>query len=171
MTPLPRHLLPATAAVDASGRLAVGGIDVLDLTEEFGTPLFVYDEEDLRVRARAAAAAFDDGVAYASKAFLCTAMAALAHEEGLCVDVSTAGELHVALAAGVPASRLVLHGNNKSSDELQRALEVGVGRIVIDSGDEIERLQALLCAVSAPRRGPRCSSGSRPESKPTPTST
>ncbi|HVE94633.1 MAG TPA: diaminopimelate decarboxylase [Acidimicrobiales bacterium] len=144
MTALPRHLLPATAAVDAAGRLSVGGLDVLDLAAEFGTPLFVYDETDLRERARRAVAAFDDGVAYASKAFLCVAMAALAHEEGLCIDVSTAGELHVALAAGVPAERLVLHGNNKSTAELARALDVGIGRIVVDSDDEITRLEALL---------------------------
>lgn len=151
MTALPRHLLPATAAIDGAGRLSVGGLDVLDLAAEFGTPLFVYDEADLRERARRAVAAFDDGVAYASKAFLCVAMAALAHEEGLCIDVSTAGELHVALAAGVPADRLVMHGNNKSADELARALDVGVGRIVIDSDDEITRLEALL----AERRGAR----------------
>jgi len=144
MTALPRHLLPATSSVDPTGRLSVGGLDVLDLAAEFGTPLFVYDEADLRARARRAAAAFDDGVAYASKAFLCFAMAALAHEEGLCIDVSTAGELHVALAAGVPADRLILHGNNKSTDELARALEVGVGRIVVDSDDEITRLEVLL---------------------------
>jgi diaminopimelate decarboxylase len=82
-------------------------------------------------------------VAYASKAFLCKAMAALVHEEGMYIDVSTGGELHVALAAGVPPERLVLHGNNKSEAELVRALEVGVGRIVVDSFDEIDRLERL----------------------------
>jgi diaminopimelate decarboxylase len=100
----------------------------------------VYDEEHLRAKCREAVEAFGDGVAYASKAFLCKAMAALAHEEGMCIDVSTGGELHVALAAGVPPHRLVLHGNNKSTAELTRAIEVGVGRIVVDSFDEIARL-------------------------------
>jgi diaminopimelate decarboxylase len=146
MTPLPRHLLPLTAAVGDDGRLAIGGVDVLDLAAEHGTPLFVYDEEHLRRRCRDAVAAWGDGVAYASKAFLCKAMAALAHEEGMCVDVSTGGELHVALAAGVPADRLVLHGNNKSEAELGRALEVGVGRIIVDSFDEIDRLERLAPA-------------------------
>ena len=143
MAPVPRHLLPDSARVGDDGRLSVGGLDVLELAAEHGTPLFVYDEEHLRRRCRDAVAAWGDGVAYASKAFLCKAMAALAHEEGMCVDVSTGGELHVALAAGVPADRLVLHGNNKSEAELGRALDVGVGRIIVDSFDEIDRLERL----------------------------
>ncbi|MEY2474825.1 MAG: diaminopimelate decarboxylase [Actinomycetota bacterium] len=143
MAPVPRHLLPDSARVGDDGRLSVGGVDVLDLAAEHGTPLFVYDEEHLRRRCRDAVAAWGSGVAYASKAFLCKAMAALAHEEGMCIDVSTGGELHVALAADVPADRLVLHGNNKSEAELARALEVGVGRIVVDSFDEIDRLERL----------------------------
>jgi diaminopimelate decarboxylase len=146
LTPLPRHLLPLTADIGRDGRLSVGGVDLLALAEEHGTPLFVYDEEHLRRRCREAVAAFGDGVAYASKAFLCKAMAALAHEEGMGLDVSTGGELHVALAAGVPAHRLVLHGNNKSEDELARALTVGVDRIVVDSFDEIGRLERLVAA-------------------------
>ena len=141
--PLPRHLLPITAAVDDAGRLRIGGCDVLDLAAEHGTPLFVYDEAHLRARCREAVAAFGDGVAYAAKAFLCLAMARLAHEEGMHLDVSTGGELHVALAAGVPPDRLVLHGNNKSLDELRDARQAGVGRIVIDSFDELDRLAAL----------------------------
>ncbi|HET7489326.1 MAG TPA: diaminopimelate decarboxylase [Acidimicrobiales bacterium] len=144
--PLPPSLLPLTASVGPGGRLSIGGVDMLDLVEEHGTPLFVYDEAHLRERCREAVAAFGDGVAYASKAFLCLAMAALAHEEGMCIDVSTGGELHVALAAGVPPARLVLHGNNKSASELKRALQVGVGRIVVDSFDEIDRLDALVDA-------------------------
>src|SRR5204863_3611057 len=110
----------------------------------FGTPLFVYDEAHLRARAREALAAFGAGrVVYATKAFLCLAMARLAHDEGLLLDVATGGEMHVALAAGVPADRLVLHGNNKSLDELHTAREAGVGRIVVDSFDELDRLAAL----------------------------
>ena len=121
----------------------MGGVDVGELAERLGTPLFVYDEEHLRTRCREAVSAWGDGVAYATKAFLCTAMARLAHEEGMCLDVSTGGELHVALSAGVPAARLVLHGNNKSEDELVRAVDAGVGRIVVDSFDEIDRLERL----------------------------
>ena len=141
--PLPRHLLPQTAVIDDDGRLSIGGCDLGALAEEFGTPLFVYDEAHLRARCQEAVAAFGDGVAYASKAFLCVAMARLAHEEGMHLDVATGGELHVALAAGVPPERLVLHGNNKSLSELRRAREVGVGRIVVDSFDELERLALL----------------------------
>ena len=129
--------------MDGLGRLRIGGLDVLDLAEELGTPVFIYDEEHLRRRCRESRQAFGPRVAYASKAFLCRAMAALAHEEGCCVDVSTGGELAVALAAGVPAERLVLHGNNKSVAELEAALEAGVGRIVVDSFDEIDRLSVL----------------------------
>lgn len=141
--PLPRHLLPDTATVAEDGRLSIGGCDALELAERFGTPLFVYDEAHLRARCREAVAAFGDGVAYAAKAFLCRAMARLAHEEGMHLDVATGGELHVVLAAGVPADRLVLHGNNKSTAELQAARDAGVGRIVVDSFDELERLAAL----------------------------
>ncbi len=153
MTPLPRKLLSANASDDGDGHLLIAGIDVLDLANEFGTPLFIYDEDDVRARARSAVEAFGSEVAYASKAFLCKAMARLAYDEGMCIDVSTGGELHLALAAGVPATRLVLHGNNKSTDELERAVEVGVGRIVVDSFDEIDRLDEILTA--RPDAGPR----------------
>ena len=121
----------------------MGGVDLVGLAGDLGTPLFVYDEAHLRAACREAVEAWGDGVAYATKAFLCRAMAALAHEEGMCLDVSTGGELHVALAAGVPPSRLVLHGNNKSEAELARAAEVGIGRVVVDSFDEIARLGRL----------------------------
>ncbi len=150
MSALPLSLLPSTSTV-RDGRLSIGGCDVLDLTEAHGTPVFLYDEEHLRARCREAVAAWGDGVAYASKAFLCKAMAALAHEEGMCIDVSTGGELRVALAAGVPGERLVLHGNNKSTAELTDAVEAGVGRIVVDSFDEIDRLEALVVAGAEPR--------------------
>lgn len=151
--PLERHLLPRSGSVDANGHLHVAGIDLLELVEEFGTPLFVYDEDHLRQACRAAVAAWGDGVAYATKAFLCRAMARLAHEEGMYLDVASGGELHVALSAGVPADRLVLHGNNKSVQELATALEYGVGRIVVDSFDEITRLGGLLeSARSRPDR-------------------
>jgi diaminopimelate decarboxylase len=143
MTALPWSLLPDTAAVDGDGHLVVGGCDTVRLAAEHGTPLFVYDEAHIRNRCREAVAAFGPGAVYASKAFLCRAMARLAHEEGMAIDVSTGGELHVCLEAGVPAERLVFHGNNKSRNELRRALEVGVGRIIVDSFDELDRLQSL----------------------------
>jgi diaminopimelate decarboxylase len=117
---------------------------VLALAAEFGTPTFVYDEEHLRARCREAVAAFGrERVVYATKAFLCTAMARLAHEEGLLLDVATGGELYVALRAGVPASRCVMHGNNKSLDELRMALHEGVRHINVDSFDELDRIERL----------------------------
>ena len=152
--PLERQLLSETAAVDHSGQLSVGGANVIALAEEHGTPLFIYDEAHIRSRCREARSAFDEGVAYATKAFLCKAMARLVHEEGLCLDVATGGELEVALASGVPADRLVLHGNNKSDAELARGLSAGVGRIVVDSFDEIARLGRLTEDLSPNGRRP-----------------
>ena len=149
--PLARRLLPDTAAIGRDGRLSVGGVDLLDLAEEHGTPLFVYDEDHLRARCREAVAAFGDGVAYGSKAFLCLAMARLVHEEGMRVDVATGGELHVVLAAGVPPAQIVLHGNNKSADELRRAHALGV-RVVVDSFDELARLESLHAETGAATR-------------------
>jgi diaminopimelate decarboxylase len=142
--PVRRELLPDSAEVDPDGRLSVGRVDLVDLADELGTPLFVYDEEQLRRRCREAVSAWGDGIAYATKAFLCTAMARLAFEEGMCLDVSTGGEMHVALSAGVTPDRLVLHGNNKSDAELERALGIGVGRLVVDSFDEIDRIERIL---------------------------
>jgi diaminopimelate decarboxylase len=138
--PVARSLLPDTAVIAADGRLSVGGCDLIGLAERFGTPLFVYDEAQLEARCAEAASAFDDGVAYAAKAFFCRSMARLAARAGLCIDVASEGELHCALSAAVPAGRLVLHGNNKSDRELARALDAGVGRIVVDGPDDLERL-------------------------------
>ena len=146
--PLPRRLLPDNHEV-SQGRLSIGGCDLIDLAEAHGTPLFVYDEAHLRSRCREAVAAFGSEVAYAAKAFLCVAMARLVHAEGMDIDVATGGEMHVALAAGVSADRLVLHGNNKSMGELRQAIEAGVGRIVVDSFDEIDRLDALYAETGA----------------------
>src|SRR5271154_3786131 len=92
--PVARTLLPDTAVVAADGALSVGGCDLVSLAHQFGTPLFVYDEAHLEARCAEASAAFDDGVAYATKAFLCRSMASLAHRAGLCLDVASAGELH-----------------------------------------------------------------------------
>lgn len=150
--PIPRRLLPDTATVDAAGRLHIGGVDVGELAAEYGTPLFVYDEAHLRTRCREAVNAFDDGVAYATKAFLCAAMARLAYEEGLWLDVATGGEMAVALAAGVPPARFVVHGNNKSLAELATALRLGAGRLVVDSFDEMDRIEAFVAdGLPAPR--------------------
>ena len=141
--PVPWSLLPDHATVDDDG-LVIAGVGWRALVEEFGTPLFVYDEEHLRARCREAVEAFGPGVDYATKAFLCTAMARLAHGEGMHLDVSTGGEYAVARAAGVPASDLVLHGNNKSTDELRTAMADGIGRIIVDSFDEMDRIEALV---------------------------
>lgn len=142
MRPLHPRLLPDSAEI-VDGVLHIGGCNTLELAERFGTPVFIYDEQHLRDRCREAVDAFGDGVAYATKAFLCSAMAKLAHEEGMHLDVATGGELHVALTAGVPAERLVLHGNNKSTAELEMAIDAGIGRIVVDSFDELDRLDAI----------------------------
>lgn len=142
--PIDLELLPATARLSPEGSLSIGGCDLAGLADELGTPLFVYDEEHLRARCREYRELFGDEVTYAGKAFLCTAMVGLVAEEGLRLDVSTGGELHLALRAGFLAERIVFHGNNKSTDELAAALRAGVGRIVVDSFDELDRIDALV---------------------------
>jgi diaminopimelate decarboxylase len=135
---------PRNAARAAGGVLTVAGLDVRDLAAEFGTPAYVLDEDDFRTRCRAWRAAFADAdVFYAGKAFLCTAVARWIAEEGLGLDVCTGGELALALRAGFPPERIGMHGNNKSGAELARALETGVGRIIVDSFEEIARLAFL----------------------------
>ena len=146
--PIQASLLSDTARLSEHD-VSVGGVSLRDLATTYGTPLFVYDEATLRARCREAAHAFDDGVAFASKSFLCGAMARLAFEEGLCIDVATGGELDIVLRSGVPAKRIIVHGNNKSRQELERALGVGVHRLVIDNFDEIEQLRSLV-SVKAP---------------------
>jgi len=151
--PISAHLLPDNASIDAAGNLSIAGVSIRDIAEQFGTPVFVYDEDHLRARCHEAVSAFGrDSVIYASKAFLCTAMAKLAHDEGLLIDVATGGELFVALHAGVPADRCVLHGNNKSTDELRMALTAGVRHIVVDSFDEIARIESLVDEGLTPPR-------------------
>jgi diaminopimelate decarboxylase len=144
VTAIPLSLLPDTAEVLPDGALAIGGCSVVDVAAEFGTPVFVYDEAHLRARCREAVAAFGrDRAVYATKAFLCKAMARLAYDEGMLLDVASGGEMHVALAAGVPGNALTMHGNNKSVDELRSAIAAGVRHIVVDSFDELDRLDAL----------------------------
>jgi|Tabmets5t2r1_1033131.scaffolds.fasta_scaffold14444_2 diaminopimelate decarboxylase len=129
---------------DATGELRVGGVCVTDLAAEFGTPTYILDEQDFRERARAFRDAFEGvDVYYAGKAFLCKAVVRGVIEEGLRLDVCSGGELAVALAAEVPPELIGFHGNNKSPAELRRAIEVGVGRLIVDSYDEIDRLVEL----------------------------
>ena len=131
-----------------TGVLEVAGVDVATLAEEVGTPAYVVDEADLRARARAFVSAFSGwDVYYAGKSFLCTAVARWVAEEGLGIDVCSGGELAVALRAGVEPSRIGLHGNNKSVAELREGLVARVGRIIVDSHDEIERLAALAAEL------------------------
>lgn len=153
MSIIDSQLLPRTATVNDAGVLSIGGVTVAAMAEQFGTPLYVYDEEHLRNRCREAVSAFGkDRVIYATKAFLCGAMARLANEEGLLLDVATGGELFAALHAGVPGERCVLHGNNKSIEELRAAITARVQHIVVDSFDELDRIEKLQSeGLPAPR--------------------
>ena len=140
------HVYPLGSRLNERGRLEVGGCDVVELAAEFGTPAYVYAEDDMRARARTFVEAFHARterfeVIYASKAFPCTAVYRLFADEGLSADVASGGELHLALAAGMDPKRLYMHGNNKSPAELDYAIESGIGHIVVDSFDEIERLR------------------------------
>ncbi len=138
------RLWPRNVTRAADGALDVAGLGVRELAEEFGTPAYVLDSDDLRSRCRDFRAAFpDQDVYYAGKAFLSRAVVRIIAEEGLFLDVCTGGELAVALAADMPAERIGFHGNNKSVAELTRALDAGVGRIIVDSDQEIDRLTEL----------------------------
>ena len=138
------QLWSKNVAKNDTGELTIGGLTVSQIAAEVGTAVYVLDEDDLRARARDFASAFDGwSVYYAGKSLLCRAVARWVTEEGLGLDVCTGGELAVALAAGVDPSRIGLHGNNKSEDEIVRGLEAGVGRIIVDSDDEISRLIEL----------------------------
>jgi diaminopimelate decarboxylase len=140
---LPR-LWPATVRRGGDGVLVAGGVPVSQLAAEHGTPAYVLDEADLRARCRDFASAFRGAdVYYAGKAFLCRAVVRIIAEEGLRLDVCTGGELATALSAGMPADRIGFHGNNKSTGELARAVDAGVGRIIVDSFAEIDRLTGL----------------------------
>jgi len=140
--------LPLTAQVNARNHLEIGGCDCLDLAQEFGTPLYIFDEVTLRHQCRAYREAFgrryaDVLVLYASKAFLHPALAAIFREEGLGLDVVSGGELYVAQKSGFPLGQVYFHGNNKSAEELAMALDWGVGRIVVDNFHELELLNRL----------------------------
>src|SRR3954451_10493244 len=142
------HVFPLRSAINEAGRLEVGGCDVIELAERFGTPAYVYAEDDIRARARAYMESFRSRaehfeVVFASKAFPCTAAYRLLAAEGLACDVASGGELHLALRGGFAPERIYMHGNDKSVAELEYALEAGVGNIVVDSFDELDRLESM----------------------------
>jgi diaminopimelate decarboxylase len=148
-------IYPHTTVHNAAGHLEIGGCDVVELTRRFGTPLFIYDQQTLRDQCRAyheafAARTHDYEIVYASKAFSCRAMVQLVQQEDMSLDVATGGELAVARAAGFPAGRIYFHGNNKSAAEIEAGLDAGIGHFVVDSFEEIERLEAAVA-----RRGGR----------------
>ena len=143
------HLFPLGSRVNERGHLEVGGCDVVELAAEHGTPAYIYAEDDMRARAgaylRALAERTDSfEVIFASKALPCTAVYRLFREEGLSVDVASGGELHMALRAGFDPARIHMHGNNKSDQEIRFAAGAGVGHLILDSFDEIERCERLL---------------------------
>jgi diaminopimelate decarboxylase len=140
---------PAGSRVNERGHLEIGGCDTVDLAAEFGTPAYLYAEDDARARARAYREAFerhdvDFEVLFASKSLPCTAAYRLFAEEGLSVDVASGGELHMALRAGLDPGRIHMHGNNKSDEEIVFAARSGVRHLILDSFDEIERCERLL---------------------------
>jgi diaminopimelate decarboxylase len=147
------HVYPLGTRVNERGRLEVGGCDVVELAERFGTPAYIYAEDDMRARARSYLEAFsartdDFEVVYASKALPVTAALRLLHEEGLSVDVASGGELYLALGAGVHPKRIFMHGNNKTEAELKLAFDAGIGYLVLDSFAEIERADRLLAGAN-----------------------
>jgi diaminopimelate decarboxylase len=140
---------PAGSRVDERGHLEIAGCDVVELAAELGTPAYLYAEDDMRGRARSYREAFESRgaeyeVLFASKSLPCTAAYRLFAEEGLSVDVASGGELHMALRAGFDPSRIHMHGNNKSDEEILLAARAGVGHLILDSFDEIERCERLL---------------------------
>src|SRR5688572_17502128 len=142
------HAYPLGTRGNDRGHLEVGGCDVIDVAERFGTPAYIYAEDDMRARARAYVEAFeshtdDFEVIYASKALPVTAAYRVMAEEGLSVDVASGGELYLALKAGFDPQRIFMHGNNKTEAELQLAFEAGIGYLVLDSFAEIERAERL----------------------------
>ncbi|MBS2938770.1 diaminopimelate decarboxylase [Nocardioides sp. J2M5] len=151
----PNALVPhlwSRTATKTDGVLAVGGVALPDLVREHGSPAYVLDEADFRARATAFRDAFDGyDVFYAGKAFLCTTVARWLAEDGLSLDVCSGGELTVAERAGFPMDRVGFHGNNKTLGELERAVELGVGRVIVDSFDEVDRLAEVVSRLAGAR--------------------
>ena len=145
-------MLPGTATVDGGRLTHIGGVAVETMAERFGTPLYILDHADVVARMRQYRTAFgaDVDIEYASKALCVTAVLQIAAAEGLHVDVASEGELETAVRADVPPDRIVLHGNNKSARELRRALDLRVGRIVVDSFDELDRLTKMVDPTGPP---------------------
>jgi diaminopimelate decarboxylase len=143
------NVWPRNAVRNEDGTVSIAGVPVTDIAAEFGTPVFIIDEDDFRSRCREIATAFGGGenVHYAAKAFLCSEVARWINEEGLSLDVASGGELAVALHADFPPERITLHGNNKSVDELTAAVKAGIGHVVLDSLIEIERLDEIAGAA------------------------
>lgn len=165
---------PIDSKIGENGRLEIGGCDIVDVAARFGTPAYVFAENDLKDRARAVVAAFADaeaqfgdgsaeepGVLFASKAFPCTAAYRLMASEGVYCDVASGGELYLALKGGFDPKRILMHGNNKTLAELEQAIAAGVGYIVIDSFDEIDRLTQIMPA-DGPRTLVRVAPGIKP---------
>ncbi|MDP9237850.1 MAG: diaminopimelate decarboxylase [Chloroflexota bacterium] len=149
-------IFPRTTAV-RDGRLSIGGRDAQELTLEFGSPLYVFDEMELRETCREYVRAFtsrhaDTDITYASKAYLSRFMASVARDEGIGLDIVSGGELAVALAAGYPAGRCHFHGNNKGEQELREAIDAGIGRVIVDNFHELELVDRLARAVGAKQR-------------------
>jgi len=145
-------ILPLTAAVNDDGHLVIAGCDAVELAREFGTPLYVFDEETLRHQCRQFRSEFrsrhaDSGVSYAAKAYLGRALAALLAEEEMALEVVSGGELAIARSVGFPPQRISFHGNNKSEEELREALDYGIGRVVVDNLYELELLNRVALDV------------------------
>jgi diaminopimelate decarboxylase len=150
-------VLPVTAQVTDAGHLSVGGCDLVDLAREWGTPLYVFDEETLRGQCRAFLKAFrsrypNTAVAYAAKAYLGRAMAGIVAQEGLDLDVVSGGELAIARSVGFPPERIHFHGNNKSEEELNEALDYGIARVIIDNFHEMHLLNGIAQARKVRQR-------------------
>lgn len=168
--PLP-NVYPIGSTINELGRLEVGGCDVVELAREFGTPAYIVAEDDMRARARGLQSAFsaasdDFELIFASKAFPCAAVCALFAEEGLGCDVASAGELAIALAGGVPAGQIQMHGNAKGDLDLQRAIEVGIGAIVVDNLRDLDRLEQLLDGSNRQKVYLRIAPGVSPDTHP-----
>jgi diaminopimelate decarboxylase len=141
--PISFNLLPKNSSISDSGRLEISGVDLIDLADEFGTPLFVYDEASIISKVHEMREAFDGEIYYASKAFTCRYLAELLSSLGVGLDVASLGELAVAERAKFPGDKIVFHGNNKSSLELTKAIDYKVHRIVVDSFQEIDKLSNI----------------------------
>jgi diaminopimelate decarboxylase len=165
------HVWPLGTRLDADGGLLLGGCDARALAREFGTPSYIVVEEDLRARARRFLDAFaqrtdDFEVHFASKSFPCTAVLRVFAQEGLACDVASGGELHLALRAGFDPAKIHLHGNAKTEAELRAALDAGIGDIVVDNLDELERLEGLVAAGARQRILLRIAPGVSPDTHP-----